>query len=152
MPPKLLPVNHLPQEEKSGCLAACGQMLLTYWHIPSRQSQLNRLFSRIDIGARFTHIVRLKQYGVQVVLQNGDERRLMQAIDKGLPPVIFVAIGELTSYWLEDVQHAVVVIGYDDKHFYVNDPAFPDAPKRVLIDELMLAWLEFDYAYALITR
>ncbi len=33
-----------------------------------------------------------------------------------------------------------------------NDPAFADAPKQVMIDELMLAWSEFDYTYALIRR
>lgn len=59
---------------------------------------------------------------------------------------------ELTTYWDVNVRHALLVVGYDDTHFYLNDPAFADAPKRVMIDELMLAWLEFDYIYALITR
>ena len=133
-------------------MAACAQMVLAYWNIPSHQRQLNRLFSRTDIGARFTHLVRLTQYGVQVTLQRGDERKLIEAIDKSLLPIVFVATGELTSYWQEDVQHAVVIIGYDQTNFYLNDPAFTDAPKRVTIDELMLAWIELDYIYALIKR
>ena len=152
MPSKVLPVKHAPQEEKNGCLAACAQMILAYLSIPSQQRQLNRLFGRTDMGARFPHVTRLTQYKVQVTLQSGDEHKIIQAINNGLPPVVFVATGELTSYWQENVQHAVVIVGYDDTHFYLNDPAFADAPKRVAIDELMLAWIEFDYMYALITR
>lgn len=152
MPPKLLTVKHIPQEEQSGCLAACAQMVLAYWNIASQQRQLNRLFNRIDIGARFTHLARLKQYGLQVTLQHGDEYKLIEAIDTGVPPIIFVATGELTSYWQENVQHAVVIVGYDETNFYLNDPAFADAPKQVAINELMLAWLELDYIYALVAR
>jgi len=85
-------------------------------------------------------------------LQAGDETNLQQSMNQSIPPVIFVRTGQLTSYWHEDVQHAIVLVGYDDTHFYVNDPAFPDAPKQIPMDELMLAWLEFDYTYALITR
>ncbi len=33
----------------------------------------------------------------------------------------------------------------------IAGPAFPDAPKTVPTDELMLAWDEFDNAYAQIT-
>ena len=47
---------------------------------------------------------------------------------------------------------AVVTVGYDENHFCLNDPAFLDAPQQEPIDELMLAWLEFDYMYATITR
>lgn len=152
MPSLLLPVKHNTQEEKNGCLAACAQMILSYLNIPTQQRQLNKLFDRKDLGARFTHVNRVTKFGVKVILQTGDENNLREAVDNGSPPMIFVATGELTSYWQEDVQHALVVIGYDDTHFYLNDPVFADAPKRVLIDELMLAWLEFDYTYALITR
>jgi hypothetical protein len=34
----------------------------------------------------------------------------------------------------------------------LNDPALPDAPQRVSVDELMLAWDEFDNSYATLTR
>ena len=56
------------------------------------------------------------------------------------------------TYWKEDAQHALVVVGYDETNFYLNDPAFADAPKTVSIDEVMLAWLEFDYMYATVER
>ena len=152
MSPRLLPVKHVRQEEKTGCLAACAQMILRYFNIPSQQRQLARLFGQTEMGARFPHLVRLNRYGVQVNLQRGDEHQLIQAINRDQPPIVFVATGELTSYWQENVQHAAVIIGYDEKHFYLNDPAFDDAPKQILIDEFILAWFEFDCTYAVITR
>ncbi len=75
---------------------------------------------------------------------------IRRLIDERIPPILFVRTSELLSYWAEDTQHALLVVGYDDTHFFLNDPAFPDAPKRVLVDELMLAWIEFDYTYATI--
>ncbi len=152
MPLHLLPVEHYPQEEKAGCLAACTQMALQYLDISSKQRQLNRLFELGEIGAQFSRLERLTRYGVKVSIQAGDEDELKQAIDRGIPPILFVRTNQLTTYWSADVRHALLVIGYDDTHLYLNDPAFPDAPQRVPLDEVMLAWLEFDYAYALITR
>jgi ABC-type bacteriocin/lantibiotic exporter with double-glycine peptidase domain len=152
MPKRLLPVRHQRQEEASGCLAACAQMVLSHQGIDTAQNALNRLFDLRDAGARYTHLHRLTRYGVQVSLLSGDERNLRLSLDQGAPLIIFVLTGELKSYWQTNVRHAVVVIGYDEHHFYLNDPAFPDAPKQVPIDELMLAWLEFDYTYAVITR
>lgn len=73
----------------------------------------------------------------KVALQTGDETDIKRAIDQGIPPVVFVHTSQLTTDWEEDAQHAVVIVGYDEVNFYVNDPAFPDAPKLVPIDEFM---------------
>ncbi|MFN8488320.1 MAG: peptidase C39 family protein [Caldilineaceae bacterium] len=152
MPPHLLPIEHYSQEEKAGCLAACTQMVLKYLGISSQQRHLNRLFELGEIGVQFSRLERLTRYGVKVSIQTGDEHKLKEAIDQGVPPILFVRTSQLTTYWQTDVRHALLVIGYDDTYLYLNDPAFPDAPKQVPLDEVMLAWLEFDYVYALITR
>jgi ABC-type bacteriocin/lantibiotic exporter with double-glycine peptidase domain len=152
MPIRLLPVEHRLQEEKAGCLAACAQMALHHLGISIAQRQLNRLFDLGEVGTQFSRIQRLARYGVQITLQAGDEDGLKQAIDQGLPSILFVRTNQLTTYWQADVRHALLVVGYDETHFYLNDPAFSDAPKRVPVDEVMLAWLEFDYIYARLTR
>lgn len=133
-------------------MAACSQMVLASVGIKATQRQLNQLLGLRNAGTRFTHIERLVYHKVHVSLQVGDEDDLKAVIDQGIPPVIFVHTGQLTTYWQENVQHALVVVGYDDEHFYLNDPAFLNAPQMVTVDEVMLAWLEFDYMYALITR
>jgi hypothetical protein len=32
------------------------------------------------------------------------------------------------DYWQADLAHAVVVVGHDEEHLLLNDPAFDDAP------------------------
>ncbi len=152
MSARLLPVEHRLQEQPAGCLAACAQMVLHHLGISVAQQQLNRLFGLGELGSLLSHIQRVSRYGVKVTIQAGDENELKRMIDRGIPAVLFVRTNQLTTYWQADVRHALVVVGYDETHLYLNDPAFPDAPKRVLLDEVMLAWLEFDYMYALITR
>jgi len=152
MPKHLLPIEHRPQEENVGCLAACAQMVLSHLGITATQRQLNRLFDLKEAGALLSNIDRAHSFGVRVIRKSGTEQDIKFAIDQGIPPILFVSTGQLQTYWQDDVQHAVLVIGYDDTYLYLNDPAFPDAPKQVPLDEVMLAWLEFDYVYALITR
>jgi hypothetical protein len=46
----------------------------------------------------------------------------------------------------------MVLLGLSSDAAYVNDPAFDDAPQSIPLDHLLLAWSEFDYEYAVITR
>ena len=152
MPTTSLPIEHYPQEEEAGCLAACAQMVLADLGIIVSQAELNRLFQLTPLGVPLSRLTRLEQHGVNVALhRNGTLSDLSQAIDQNVPPIVFIRTSEL-SYWQEDTQHALVVRGYEESHLLVNDPAFPDALRTVPADELMLAWDEFDNAYALLTR
>jgi uncharacterized protein YvpB len=58
----------------------------------------------------------------------------------------------LQWYWTYATDHAVLVVGYDEQAVYINDPAFEQAPQRVSRADFELAWLEFDYRYAVIWR
>lgn len=152
MPTPSLPIEHYPQEDEAGCLAACAQMVLADLGITISQAELNQLFELTPLGIPLSRLKRLDQHGVNAAIhRNGTLDNLIQAIDQNIPPIVFIRTGQL-SYWQEDTQHALVVRGYDGPHLLVNDPAFPDAPQTVLADELMLAWDEFDNAYALLTR
>jgi ABC-type bacteriocin/lantibiotic exporter with double-glycine peptidase domain len=150
MPMHLLSVEHHIQEQKAGCLAACAYMVLLYRNQVHSQQSLNLLFGTTSIGAPLSRIKRLERHEFQVVLEFGDETSLRTAIDQNIPPIAFVRTNQF-SYWSTDVQHAVVVIGYDEANFFVNDPAFAQAPQQIEINEFMLAWDEFDYQYALIS-
>ena len=147
----LLSIEHFRQEETAGCLAACVQMALTHMGHAVSQRELNRLFELTSIGIPWPRIERLTQLNVQVRLESGAERELQQAINHNQPPIIFLRTGELTSYWHADLQHAVLLVGYDAQYVFLNDPAFPAAPQQATWGELMLAMIEYDYAYALIT-
>ena len=74
---------------------------------------------------------------------------LFRALDTGTPAIVFIWTGDL-PYWTLETWHAVVVVGYDEANFYLNDPAFPTAPQIVSHGDLDLAWIAYDAYYAVI--
>ncbi len=148
--PQRLRVEHVPQEEELGCLAACVHMALTYIGIIRSQRELNHLLGLMSTGTPASRVLLLSQLGVSVQYQSANEQILQSSIDHGTPPIVFLFTGDL-PYWNANLRHAVVVVGYSDTHVSLNDPAFPDSPKEVSWGDFMLAWSEFDYRCALIT-
>jgi ABC-type bacteriocin/lantibiotic exporter with double-glycine peptidase domain len=146
---RLLSVEHCRQTERSGCLAACVQMALQHIGIIQSQANLNRLFGLRPEGTPSSRVQRLGTIGVEVVYASGDELALREAIDRGVPPIIFVDTGEL-PYWGVRLRHAVLMVGYDEQNVYLNDPDQATAPVMATWGDLMLAWSEFDYRYTLI--
>jgi ABC-type bacteriocin/lantibiotic exporter with double-glycine peptidase domain len=152
MPKRLLPIKHAPQEVDQGCLAACAQMALAMLGTQLSQQSLNQIFDLTPVGVPLSRLKRLERRNFRVLIQhNGTPAELIQAIDNGTPPILFVRTGQL-SYWQRDTQHAILLCGYDGTDFLLNDPAFPNSPQRVSMDELMLAGDEFDNIFAIITR
>jgi ABC-type bacteriocin/lantibiotic exporter with double-glycine peptidase domain len=114
-----------------------------------------RLLSVLDVspwGTPHSNLRRLAEIlpAVRVTHRQGELADLIAAIDRGLPPAVFVWTGELTSYWTSAVYHAVVIVGYDDQQFYLNDPAHDFAPQVVSQQEFDLAWLAHDTYFAVI--
>lgn len=67
--------------------------------------------------------------------------KLQDHLQQNQPCIAFIHTKEL-SYWTDDVDYAVVVVGLDEQHIYVNDPAFPSGPLTIDRGEFDLAWLE----------
>lgn len=147
MRPQLLPIDHIRQETSVSCLPACCQMVLAYHGIDVSQKRIGRLLKITPMGIPYTRIKRLERLGVRINLDSGEEHVIRNAIDARYPLILFIKTGEL-SYWNEDSQHAIVVVGYDDYSFYVNDPILDVGERPIPIDELMLAWVEYSYEYA----
>jgi len=68
VPTPSLPIEHYPQEEEAGCLAACAQMVLAGLGITLSQPELNQLFELTPLGVPLSRLTRLDQYGVKVTL------------------------------------------------------------------------------------
>lgn len=141
-----LKIDHRQQETSTGCLAACAQMALEHLGIAVTQAELNELLKATPAGVPASCLTRIERYGVQTKFQKGTAEDLNQAIDQNIPPIVFVHTGQL-PYWTINTQHALLVIGYNEEIFLLNDPAFFQ-PQRVPVLELMLAWDEFDNRYA----
>ncbi len=113
----------------------------------------SRLISKLKIksfGAPATHIRLLTEWNLSVTYSVTDLTGLVSLLQAGLPVIVFLRTGDL-PYWAYGTDHAVVVVGFDDAHLYVNDPAFDIAPISISHGDFELAWLERDYYYATIS-
>lgn len=143
-------VPHVQQQRPGECLAACAEMVLTHLAMSvSYESLLKLLQVQSGFGTPASNIHSLETLNLEVIYQQGSFDELYDHLSQGQPCIAFVKTGEL-PYWDEAVNHAVVVVGLDDRFIYVNDPAFPTAPIQVERDEFDLAWLDWDEKYAVV--
>lgn len=146
-----LPVPHLKQAQQADCLAACAAMVLAYLDQPADYRRLLALLDIRSYGAPRRNIVRLSRWGVDVLYHEASFSLLVDALQRGDPVIAFVDTGEL-SYWSAATNHAIVVVGIEGDVILVNDPAFDEPAKAVPSDEFELAWLDTDYACAVVRR
>lgn len=147
----ILPVDFVQQQRVGECLAACAAMVLNYVGKPIAY---RRLVSALEIiptvGTPSSKIRNLVRLGVTVQYQRGTIERLCDHIRNNQPCIIFVQTAEL-PYRKDITDHAVVVVGFDERFFYIHDPEFAESPINVPHGDLDLAWLEHDELYAVLT-
>lgn len=153
MPKRLLRVPHLEQQRESDCLATCAAMMLGAIDIKVSYQALLKTLNVASWGTPHRNFRQLEKLvsGIHIIYKQGVITELFQAIDEGNSPTVFLWTGEL-PYWTVATWHAVVVVGYDEHHFYLNDPAFDEAPQIVLHGDLDLAWIAYDSFYAVIEK
>ena len=150
MPKVLLSVPHQNQQSDGDCLAACAAMILMHLGHTTDYPQLLNVLKIEPYGAPASNIRLLESLGVNDVYSKTDLAGLQAMLQEGHPVIVFVRTGEL-PYWTYSVDHALLVVGYDENLLHVNDPANPKAPITIPQGDFELAWLERDYFYALIT-
>lgn len=151
MPRRLLPLPHQTQRFESDCLAACAAMALAAIDVQTKYDLLLSLLNTRPWGTPHRNIRQLDTQisGIRVTYRQGVLSDVFRAIDSGRPVILFVWTGDL-PYWAIETWHAVVVVGYDEKQFFLNDPAFTTAPQVVTHGDLELAWIAYDMYYAVI--
>jgi len=147
----LLPVPHRLQRSAGDCLAACATMMLDYLDVPVSYDHLLKLLDVQSYGTPASRLNKLTDLGVRVRYTQGSLDELLDELARGRPCMALVRTSQL-PYWTYATDHAVVVVGYDEQGVYINDPAFEQAPQFASRSEFELAWLEFDYRYAVIWR
>jgi len=103
-----------------------------------------------DFGAPFSNLRRLDRFGVNVIIKNGDFDQLYRELSRNHPCIASVQTAELPHWNKQRSEHAVVVVGMDQQHIYLNDPGSPIGRLQVPRGDFDLAWLEQDELYAVI--
>lgn len=152
MPRHFLTVPHIPQRRESDCLAACAAMLSLA--AIGLQPDYDDLLSILDVkpwGTPHRNIQQLNHLirDLLITYRQGALIDIFEAINDGMPVILFVWTEDL-PYWVWETWHAVVLVGYDDQDFFINDPAFPTAPQIARHGDLELAWIANDAYYAVI--
>jgi hypothetical protein len=124
-------------------------MILAYFGREMGEQPLADLLRTRAIGTPADNVVRLESPGYKVTLGRGIELDLGRFLAARLPVIVFVKTQYL-PHWDREDAHALVLVGRDASQGYVNDPAFDSAPHAIPVDNLLLAWSEFDYKYAVI--
>lgn len=124
-------------------------MVITYLGKTVDYEHLMHILGIKHYGAPSSNVTRLREMGLRVRYSQGSIADIERHLAEDKPCIVFLRTREL-SYWNEDTGHAVVVVGIDDSHVYVNDPAREQHPQRITQAEFLLAWMEFDYDYAVI--
>lgn len=151
MPSDWLPVPHYKQSAAGDCLPACARMVLGYLGLDVEETRLADLLRSRPFGTPAYHIRFLEALGVSVTFGSMSLPRLRAYLQDGIPCIVFLQTGELPD-WEFSANHAAVVVGLTEDMVYLNDPALEDAPRAVPLDNFLLAWAEFDYECAVVTR
>jgi ABC-type bacteriocin/lantibiotic exporter with double-glycine peptidase domain len=151
MPNDWLPVPQYKQSADGFCLPACARMVLAYWghHLP--EEQVAKQLRSFPFGTPAPNVRYLESLGVSVTFGSASLARLRDWLQNRIPCIVFVQAGDL-PYSVSEGYHAIVVVGLDEHAAYVNDPASDTAPQVIPLEHFLLAWSEFDYEYAVITR
>jgi len=114
-------------------------MVLGYYGDEQTESFLEHLLGCTVFGATAQSVISVTRLGYNVDLRSSSLEELKAFLGAGHPAIAFVRTGEL-DYWQNDFPHAVVVVGYDNDYFYINDPYFEDAPQKNCLGTFQLAW------------
>ena len=145
MPTVLLPVPHFKQSQDGFCLPACARMVLAYLNQPFSEATLAQILGTRPFGTPISHINKLRAYQYHIEYRPFSEAELKTYLRQDIPLIARVWTSMLT-YWHEATFHVVVVVGYDDEHVFLHDPATVVAPQIVHWDSFLAAWAECDEA------
>lgn len=182
LPPIRLEVPHLPQAQLSLSVAQCVAMVLRHAGRIAHPEWIASLLGTDDTGTTPGRRLKwLRAWGVQAEFPKNlqfyrdgalalnqqlgaGEARLVyrweepwlryvgQALRDGIPPILFVDLGQLYPAWRGFHQrHAVVLSGGEGRYAWLQDPARESAPLRVGVSRLMDALLPGEPLAALLT-
>ena len=125
-------------------------MALAYLGRNLSEAQIAKMLGTKAFGTPISNVERLSRQGYQVELGPLTVNELKAHLLAGRP-VIARVWTEMLDYWQdEETSHVVVVVGFDDTHVYLNDPALNKAQQPTAWESFLAVWAEFDEAAVVI--
>ena len=119
---KRLDVPFIRQKAKFYCSEASGTMLSNYYSLPYNQNYFHKHAHNFEMLLKskpFQDDLNCKKIDVNI-------ESFVKAIDSGNPVILRVLPKQRKDL------HSVVLVGYDEKKFYVHDPAIaPNIPYKI---------------------
>jgi ABC-type bacteriocin/lantibiotic exporter with double-glycine peptidase domain len=103
------------------------------------EADLRQLLDSKQSGTPARNLTAVACLGFDVQLGASNLTRLGDALEVGLPPIVFLDTGPL-EYWQVDCAHVAVVVGINDTSVYLNDPFFDSAPQQASLAGFLKAW------------
>lgn len=155
-PSVLLRKKHFKQELKASCVSAAARMLL-YYHgiIDVSEAELRRILKTKPHGTHLFNLLFLrdeKRWNLAVEIEVGSPNDLYANILLHKIPIIVFVNTKFLSHWNEAAYHVVLVVGYDDETFIINDPFFDKKEIRVPATDFLKAWGNEDNYMVLIKK
>ena len=148
----LLPFPDTRQSTSFSCGAAAVQSVLYYYGTDwSEGDFIEELETSPEKGTSVAEITAFFQgQGLKVTSGQMDVAQLRYWVDRFVPVIVLI------QAWADGVEpadhyadqwgdgHYVVVIGYDEKNIYFDDPSILDNRGFIPVDEFMLRWHDVD--------
>lgn len=146
-PQQLIEFPDTRQSTDYSCGAAALQAVLYYYGTDKREDQLRKELGTTDKdGTEPNAIVRVaRKHGLTAELKkNGTVDDLKKYVDKSVPVIVaFQAWGDKKDYAKDENGHYGVVIGYDDRFIYIEDPSLLNYGK-IAIKDFEKRWHDTD--------
>lgn len=147
MPKILLKKQHFKQETKASCVPAAAMMVLNYLGLAvESEAYLRKILKTKATG---THIFNLgylkdeKDWNLDVKSELGTITAIKNYLTKDQIPVIALVDTSPLDYWNLSTAHVLVIVGFDEEHFIVNDPFFENKEIKIPLKTFIEAWSVF---------
>lgn len=126
-------------------------MVLAHLGLERSENDVSHVLGAQPFGTPSFAVRRLGAWGLDVVYREWTIPQLLSVLEAEQPIILFVRTGFL-DYWQQDVAHAVVIVGVEEKQrFWLYDPALSAGPVKASWNGLLAAWAEFGYRGAIIS-
>lgn len=134
------------QDNESSCGSAATQTMLAYYGIDERQDDLSKELKLSKDGVSYTNMINLfHKKGLKTSSGRMNQDILKQFLDENIPVIILIQAykeGKNKTYTKNSYRdgHFVVVTGYDDTKFIIEDPSLNNKIGYILFSELDVRW------------